>query len=207
MDIDRSARISGRPAIPPFQGGRSVIRLSLGKLLVSLLQVVKRTNTPLIPQQFTVPHFVRRLVCRVSGRCCARFKATHAQFDDLARNDSVAGNRAPGKSSRACIRSAIAAVSIKPSARSATPLNWGLSAVVNFCLMHRDLHRSPNFPPRNLPPPSDRTIITCEGTPSARVSARNCLNISSASDLWRIKYIFIGHRLEHYPLAHVVTVI
>ena len=27
----------------------SVIRLSLGKLLVNLLQVVKRTNTPLIP--------------------------------------------------------------------------------------------------------------------------------------------------------------
>ena len=43
--IDRSARISGRPAVPPFQGG-SVIRLSLGKLLVNLLQVAKRTNTP-----------------------------------------------------------------------------------------------------------------------------------------------------------------
>ena len=28
---------------------RSVIRLSLGKLLVNLSQVVKRTNTPLIP--------------------------------------------------------------------------------------------------------------------------------------------------------------
>ena len=27
----------------------NVIRLSLGKLLVNLLQVVKRTNTPLIP--------------------------------------------------------------------------------------------------------------------------------------------------------------
>ena len=31
-------------------GGKSVIRLSLGKLLlVNLLQVVKRTNTPLVP--------------------------------------------------------------------------------------------------------------------------------------------------------------
>ena len=30
-------------------GGESVIRLSLGKLLVDLLQVVKRTNTPLSP--------------------------------------------------------------------------------------------------------------------------------------------------------------
>ena len=49
--IDRSARTSGRPAIPPFQGGKkSVIRLSLGKLLVNLLQVVKRTNTPRITQ-------------------------------------------------------------------------------------------------------------------------------------------------------------
>ena len=28
-----------------------VIRLSLGKLVVNLLQVVKRTNTPLIPSQ------------------------------------------------------------------------------------------------------------------------------------------------------------
>ena len=28
---------------------RGVVRLSLGKLLVNLLQVVKRTNTPLIP--------------------------------------------------------------------------------------------------------------------------------------------------------------
>ena len=45
--VDRSARISGRPAIPPFQGGRVFMRLSLGKLLVNLLQVVKRTNTPL----------------------------------------------------------------------------------------------------------------------------------------------------------------
>ena len=29
--------------------GEGVIRLSLGKLLVNQLQVVKRTNTPLIP--------------------------------------------------------------------------------------------------------------------------------------------------------------
>ena len=42
---DRSVRISGRPALP-LNGGESVIRLSLGKLLVNLLQVVKRTNTP-----------------------------------------------------------------------------------------------------------------------------------------------------------------
>ena len=34
---------------PAVSGGESVIRLSLGKLLVNLLQVVKRTNTPLIP--------------------------------------------------------------------------------------------------------------------------------------------------------------
>ena len=36
---------------------------------------------------------------------------------------------------RACIRPATAAVSIKPSACSATPLNWRLSAVVNSCLI------------------------------------------------------------------------
>ena len=34
---------------PAVSGGESVIWLSLGKLLVNLLQVVKRTNTPLIP--------------------------------------------------------------------------------------------------------------------------------------------------------------
>ena len=37
-----AARISGRPRIPPFQGGKSVIRLNLGKILVNFLQVVKR---------------------------------------------------------------------------------------------------------------------------------------------------------------------
>ena len=46
--IDRSGRVSGRPCIPPFQGG-SVLRVGLGKLsLVNLLQVVKQTNTPLL---------------------------------------------------------------------------------------------------------------------------------------------------------------
>ena len=59
------------------------------------------------------------------------FKASHAQCDASAHNDSVAGNIALIKSSRAWIRPAIAAVSIKPSTRSATPFNWGLSAVVS----------------------------------------------------------------------------
>ena len=48
MDIDRFARISGRPAIPPFVRGKRVIRLGLGELLVNLLQVVKWTNTSLL---------------------------------------------------------------------------------------------------------------------------------------------------------------
>ena len=117
-----------------------------------------------------------------------RFKASHVQCDVSAHTDSVAGYCAPGKNSRALIRSTIAAVSIKPSARSVTPLNWGLSAVVNSCFIPRDLHRSLNFPPRNSPPLFDRTTATLEGTPSARVSARNYSNISPASDLWRIKY-------------------
>ena len=47
------------PALPPSNnshpwlllGHSSVIRLSLGKLLVNLLKVVKRTITPLIPSQ------------------------------------------------------------------------------------------------------------------------------------------------------------
>ena len=39
-----------RPTYPAGSGGESVVRLSLGKLLVNLVQVVKRTNTPLIPQ-------------------------------------------------------------------------------------------------------------------------------------------------------------
>ena len=77
-----------------------------------------------------------------------RFKALHAQCNASAHNGSVAGSCAPGKSSQAWIRPAMAVVSIKPSARSATPLYLGLSAVVNSCLMHRDLHRSPSMPPR-----------------------------------------------------------
>ena len=49
LDIDR-----GPPYIRPtcytaVSGGESVIRISLGKLSVNQLQVVKRTNTPLIP--------------------------------------------------------------------------------------------------------------------------------------------------------------
>ena len=44
LDIDRSAREPGQPAIPPFQGGRVLQGLSLGALLVKLLQVVKLTN-------------------------------------------------------------------------------------------------------------------------------------------------------------------
>ena len=50
VDIDTSIRMSGRSAIPPFQGGRVFIRLSFGRQLVNILQVVERTNTPLIPQ-------------------------------------------------------------------------------------------------------------------------------------------------------------
>ena len=46
--INMSASISGRPGIRPLQG-ESVIRLSLGKQLVNLLQMVKRINTLLIP--------------------------------------------------------------------------------------------------------------------------------------------------------------
>ena len=37
---------------PAVSGGKSVIRLGLGKLLASQLQVVKRTNTSLIPQHY-----------------------------------------------------------------------------------------------------------------------------------------------------------
>ena len=53
--FDRSARISGRPAIPPFQGGGRVL---YGLLWVSycltLWQVVKRTNDlPLISKHKT----------------------------------------------------------------------------------------------------------------------------------------------------------
>ena len=52
--IDRSARISGPTCYPAVSGGESAIWLSLGKLLVNLLQVVKGTNTPLIPQPMII---------------------------------------------------------------------------------------------------------------------------------------------------------
>ena len=49
LDIDRGPPYIRPTCYPAVSGGESVIRLSLGKLLVNLLQVVKRTNTPLIP--------------------------------------------------------------------------------------------------------------------------------------------------------------
>ena len=39
---------------PAVSGGKSVIRLRVGKLLVNLLQVVQRTDTPLIPEQMAL---------------------------------------------------------------------------------------------------------------------------------------------------------
>ena len=50
VQIKRKNNANFNPAV---SGGGSVKRLSLGKLLLNLLQVVKRTNTRLIPWQFT----------------------------------------------------------------------------------------------------------------------------------------------------------
>ena len=98
----------------------------------------------------------------------------------------------------------IAAVPIKPSARSATPLNWGLSAVMNSCLTLPGIHRSPNFPPKNSLPPSDRTDTTLEETPSGRVSARNYSNNSVASHLWPMKYTNVyREKLSHNGRVYV----
>ena len=134
-----------------------------------------------------MPHRIQRLAPGVGcGRCAVQSIARSVgRFSPQRR--SCRQLRSRKKRSRAWIRPAVAAVSIKPSARSAIPLHWGLSAVVIFCLIGLGLHRSPNSPPRNSPPPSDRTIIALEGTPSARVSARNCSKNSVVSDLWRIK--------------------
>ena len=54
--MKRLGYLQVRPCIrptcyPAVSGGESVIRLSLGKLLVNLLHVVKRTKTFRIPQQ------------------------------------------------------------------------------------------------------------------------------------------------------------
>ena len=51
--IDRGPPYIWPTCYPAVTGGESVVRLSLGKLrvLINQLQVVKRTNTPLIPQQ------------------------------------------------------------------------------------------------------------------------------------------------------------
>ena len=51
LDIDRGPRYILPTCYPAVSGGESVIRLSLGKLLVHQLQVVERTNTLLIPLQ------------------------------------------------------------------------------------------------------------------------------------------------------------
>ena len=116
-----------------------------------------------------------------------RFKASHAKWNASAHNDAVAGNCAPGKNPGTWNRPTMATVLAKVSARSATPLNGELSAVVNSCLIPLDLYRSPNVPALNSPPPSNQTITTLERTPSAREFARNCSKISVVSDFWRIE--------------------
>ena len=45
QDIKPLGYINRPTCYPAVSGGEGVIRLSLGKLLVNLLQVVKRTNT------------------------------------------------------------------------------------------------------------------------------------------------------------------
>ena len=54
MDIDRGPPYIQPTCYPAVSGGESVTRLSLGKLLVNLVQVVKRTDTPL--KSFTLKH-------------------------------------------------------------------------------------------------------------------------------------------------------
>ena len=49
LDTDRGPPYIRPTCYPAVSGGESVMRLSLGKLLVNFLQVVKRTNTPLSP--------------------------------------------------------------------------------------------------------------------------------------------------------------
>ena len=43
--ITADAHIPGRPAIPPVQGGGSVVRLILGRILVNLSSTIKQINT------------------------------------------------------------------------------------------------------------------------------------------------------------------
>ena len=53
LDIDTSARISGRPATLPFQVGESVTGLCLGRHSSNVLQLIKWASTSLIPQQMS----------------------------------------------------------------------------------------------------------------------------------------------------------
>ena len=55
LDMNKGPPYIRPTCYPAVSGGGSVIRLSLGKLLVNLLQVVKRTDTPLIPWQYNPP--------------------------------------------------------------------------------------------------------------------------------------------------------
>ena len=96
---------------------------------------------------------------------------------------------------RAWILLAIAAVSIKPSARFAISLSWRQPTVVNPSLIPLDLHQSKS-PPCYSPPSSDRAIVTLEGAPSARVSTRNCSNNSTTSDVWRLKYTHVFRKIH-----------
>lgn len=136
-----------------------------------------------------MPHLLWRISLWVDcGRCA--FQSVERPARSFGPKRRIGRQFHVGKSPEASIRSAIAAASTKPSNQSTAPLNWGLSPVVNSCLTPLVLHRSPRFLPQNSPLPSDRTINTLEGTPSALliVFARDCSKCSKASDLWRRKY-------------------
>ena len=76
---------------------------------------------------------------------------------------------------------------ISARARSATPLDLGLSAGVNFSFMLRLRHKVPNFPPKHYLLLSDRTHIPADCVRSARTSDRNDSNALSASDFFARK--------------------
>lgn len=81
------------------------------------------------------------------------FKASHAQRDASAHNDSIAGDCGLGTISYVWLRPAITAFSIKLSAPFVTIIelglptfNWGLSAAMNSCLIPLGLHSSTTPP-------------------------------------------------------------
>lgn len=124
MTSDEERRVFGRHMYDGagIVGRRALLCVRLG-LVFHLHLAIARIEEREKPYEgcFTVLYLVRRLVGVYD--VAVRLKASYAQGDAPAHDDRVAETSTPEKRSGACIRPALATVSVKHTERLATPLN------------------------------------------------------------------------------------